>query len=144
MAPAIHVGPEPPLEYLVEAVKEGGGEIASLADAEAVVWAGSPEELPALPNGIKWVQLQSAGIEPWVERIRDTPEVQWTSAVGAYATQVAELALGAAARRDAGHPSVRARHDLGAGGRAGARGLEGRDHRRGRDREGADPPARAA
>ena len=93
MAPAIHVGPEPPLEYLVEAVKQGGGEITSLADAEAVVWAGSPEELPALPNGIKWVQLQSAGIEPWVERIRDTPEVRWTSAVGAYAMQVAELAL---------------------------------------------------
>ena len=93
MAPAIHVGPEPPPEHLVEAVKQGGGEITSLADAEAVVWAGSPEELPALPNGIKWVQLQSAGIEPWVERIRDTPEVQWTSAVGAYAMQVAELAL---------------------------------------------------
>ena len=43
---------------------------------------------------MRWVQLQSAGIEPWIERVRDTPDVQFTSAVGAYATQVAELALG--------------------------------------------------
>ena len=144
MAPAIHVGPEPPLEYLVEAVKEGGGEIASLVDAEAVVWAGSPDELPALPKQIKWVQLQSAGIEPWVERIRDTPEVQWTSAVGAYATQVAEHALALLLAGTRGiHRYARA-NDVGAGGRKGSRGLEGRDHRGGWDREGADPPARAA
>jgi phosphoglycerate dehydrogenase-like enzyme len=93
MAPAIHVGPEP-LERLVQAVKDGGGEVVdSLDGAEAVVWAGSETELAALPASGKWVQLQSAGIEPWVQRIRDTPDVQFTSAVGAYATQVAEHAL---------------------------------------------------
>ena len=64
-----------------------------LSEAEAVVWAGPETELGELPDGVKWVQLQSAGIEPWVERIRDTPDVQFTSAVGAYATQVAEHAL---------------------------------------------------
>jgi phosphoglycerate dehydrogenase-like enzyme len=91
--PAIHVGPEP-LDYLVKAVEAGGGRVVDrLDDAEAVVWAGPEPELQALPPGVKWVQLQSAGIEPWMERIRNTPDVRFTSAVGAYATQVAELAL---------------------------------------------------
>ena len=40
------------------------------------------------------MQLPAAGVEPWLERVRDTPDVQFTSAGGAYATQVAELALG--------------------------------------------------
>ena len=109
MAPAIHVGPQPPAEHLVQAVQDGGGEIAPLADAEAVVWAGSESDLGELPDGVKWVQLQSAGIEPWVERIRDTPDVQFTSAVGAYATQVAEHRAGAAARWDARHSPLRPR-----------------------------------
>jgi D-3-phosphoglycerate dehydrogenase len=90
--PAIHVGPEP-VDHLVKAVEAGGGEIVALHEAEAVVWAGPESALGELPEGIKWVQLQSAGIEPWVERIRDTPNVRFTSAVGAYATQVAEHAL---------------------------------------------------
>jgi D-3-phosphoglycerate dehydrogenase len=40
------------------------------------------------------VQLQSAGIEHWVDRVRETPGVKFTSAVGAYASQVAEHAVG--------------------------------------------------
>ena len=43
---------------------------------------------------MRWVQLPAAGVEPWLERVRETPDVQFTSATGAYATQVAELALG--------------------------------------------------
>ena len=58
-----------------------------------VVWVGGRSELPELSATVKWVQLQSAGIEPWVERVRATPDVQFTSAAGAYATQVAEHAL---------------------------------------------------
>ncbi|RKQ92610.1 D-3-phosphoglycerate dehydrogenase [Solirubrobacter pauli] len=93
-APAIHIGPEP-LAHLVEAVEDGGGRVVALAEAEAIVWAGSEADFPdELPERVRWVQLQSAGIEPWVERIRATPDgVQFTSAVGAYATQVAEHAL---------------------------------------------------
>src|SRR3954447_13290940 len=92
MAPAIHLGPETP-EHLVTAIQEGGGTLAPLEDAEGVVWIGQPDELPELPEGVKWVQLQSAGIEPWVERVRATPGVRFTSATGAYAGQVAEHAL---------------------------------------------------
>jgi phosphoglycerate dehydrogenase-like enzyme len=93
MAPKIHVGPDEP-EHLIRAVEDGGGEPVALEDAEGVVWAGGPQELPELPGSVRWVQLPAAGVEPWLERVRSTPGVQFTSATGAYATQVAELALG--------------------------------------------------
>ena len=92
MAPAIHIGPDAP-EHLVRAVQEGGGTPIALEQAEGVVWVGQPDELPELPASVKWVQLQSAGIEPWVERVRATPGVMFTTAAGAYASQVAEHAL---------------------------------------------------
>jgi D-3-phosphoglycerate dehydrogenase len=93
MAPAIHLGPEAP-EHLVKAIEAGGGTLVGLDEAEAVVWVGSPDELPDLPAGVKWVQLQSAGIEHWVEGVRATPDVKFTTAVGAYSSQVAEHAVG--------------------------------------------------
>ena len=93
MAPAIHLGPDTP-EHLVRAIEAGGGTLVPLEEAEAVVWVGSPDDLPELPASVKWVQLQSAGIEHWVERVRATPGVKFTTAAGAYAAQVAEHALG--------------------------------------------------
>src|SRR4051812_30721295 len=93
MAPAIHLGPDTP-EHLVKAIEGGGGTLTPLDEAEAVVWVGSPDELPELPGSIKWVQLQSAGIEHWVERVRATPGVKFTTATGAYSAQVAEHAVG--------------------------------------------------
>jgi D-3-phosphoglycerate dehydrogenase len=93
MAPAIHLGPDTP-EHLVKAIEAGGGTLAPLDEAEAVVWVGSPDELPELPANVKWVQLQSAGIEHWVERVRATPGATFTTATGAYSAQVAEHAVG--------------------------------------------------
>ncbi|HEX6025536.1 MAG TPA: D-isomer specific 2-hydroxyacid dehydrogenase family protein [Solirubrobacter sp.] len=93
MTPAIHIGPEP-AEHLVKAVEDGGGRPVPLDEAEAVVWNGGPDELPDLPETVRWVQLPSAGVEPWLERVAATPHVLFTSAAGAYATQVAEHALG--------------------------------------------------
>jgi D-3-phosphoglycerate dehydrogenase len=92
MAPAIHIGPDAS-ERLVAAVEAGGGRVAALDEAEGVVWAGPESSFPELPASVRWVQLQSAGIEPWVERVRATPGVRFTTATGAYASQVAELAL---------------------------------------------------
>src|SRR4051794_31461211 len=92
MAPAIHVGPEP-LEDLTHAVEAGGGRVVPLEEAEAIVWDGPESDFPELPDRVRWVQLQSAGVEPWIERIRATPDVRFTSAAGAYSSQVAELAL---------------------------------------------------
>ena len=93
MTPAIHIGPEPS-EHLVNAVEAGGGRPVPLAEAEGVIWHGGPDQLPELPSSVRWVQLPAAGVEKWVERVAATPDVRFTSAGGAYATQVAEHALG--------------------------------------------------
>jgi D-3-phosphoglycerate dehydrogenase len=93
MTPAIHIGPDPS-EHLVNAVEAGGGRPVPLDEAEGVVWHGGPDELPELPSAVRWVQLPAAGVEGWMERVAATPDVEFTSAGGAYATQVAEHALG--------------------------------------------------
>jgi D-3-phosphoglycerate dehydrogenase len=90
--PAIHIGPGDD-DGLAGAVRAGGGEVTPLDGADAVVWFGGAAELPELPESVRWVQLPSAGIESWLERIRAAPGVVWTSAAGAYATDVAEHAL---------------------------------------------------
>ncbi len=93
--PRIYVGPKP-LPELIEAVKEAGGELTDdSAAAEAIVWfGGSPAEFhQADHDGIRWVQLPSAGVESWFTAgiFRDGP--LYTSAVGSYAEAVAEHAL---------------------------------------------------
>jgi D-2-hydroxyacid dehydrogenase (NADP+) len=93
MPPAIHVGPGEQPE-LARAVELAGGSLAPLAQADGVVWAGTgPDSLPDLPRSVRWVQLPSAGVQPWMRRIADTPQVTFTSAAGAYSPQVAEHAL---------------------------------------------------
>ena len=93
MCPSIHVGPGEQPE-LARAVETAGGSVVSLGQADGVVWAGrSRTRCPTLPRSVRWVQLPSAGVEPWMERIRATPQVTFTSAAGAYAPQVAEHAL---------------------------------------------------
>lgn len=91
-SPAVHVGPSP-REDLTAAVERAGGRLVDLADAEAVVWAGPPSELPQLPDAVRWVQLPSAGIEAWFESGRLDRDRQWTSATGAYSDAVAEHAV---------------------------------------------------
>jgi phosphoglycerate dehydrogenase-like enzyme len=93
MCPSIHVGPGEQPE-LSRAVESAGGSLVRLGQADGVVWAGvKPESLPELPRSVRWVQLPSAGVEPWMPRIAATPHVTFTSAAGAYAPQVAEHAL---------------------------------------------------
>src|ERR687886_307545 len=90
-----HFGPEHADTFL-EAVKRGGGRVTDAPEeAEAIVWLGS--EIHRLPDllhsGVRWVQLPSAGVEPWTENgLLDTERV-YTSAAGAYADTVAEHAL---------------------------------------------------
>jgi D-2-hydroxyacid dehydrogenase (NADP+) len=90
--PAIHIGPEDK-DLLVQAVRDGGGEPAPLDGADAVVWYGGADSLPDLPPSVRWVQLPAAGVESWMDRVRAAPDVTFTSAAGAYATDVAEHAL---------------------------------------------------
>ena len=90
MPPALHVAPEPD-RAIEEAVTAAGGQIAELDQAEALVWLDSDSLPEELPDQVRWVQLPSAGVERWLDRI-DRERV-WTSAAGAYGRPVAEHAL---------------------------------------------------
>jgi len=87
------VGPSAPA-VVVEAVRRAGGEVVAAGEAEAVVWLGGADGLgDLLHDGVRWVQLPSAGVEGWLESgVVDDRRV-WTSATGAYAQDVAEHAL---------------------------------------------------
>jgi phosphoglycerate dehydrogenase-like enzyme len=93
---------------LEDAVREGGGEVVPLEQAEAVIWADpqGPGDLRAILDehpAIEWVQLPWAGIEPFVGILDDTH--LWTCGKGVYAEPVAEhtLALLLALLRGVGH-----------------------------------------
>jgi phosphoglycerate dehydrogenase-like enzyme len=92
MPPGVHVAPESD-DAVEEAVTAAGGRIAGLDEADALVWLDSnPESFPDhLPGGVRWVQLPSAGVELWLDRIDG--DRAWTSAAGAYGRPVAEHAL---------------------------------------------------
>ena len=92
-APRIHIpsGDRPDLE---QAVRDGGGVLAPLEDADGLVsLTGDPAKLPELPDSVRWVQLPSAGVEQWVRSgvVRDGRA--WTSATGSFGLPVAEHAL---------------------------------------------------
>lgn len=89
-------------ESLEQAVRDGGGTVAGLDDAEALVWAdpAAPHDLPIVLRqaeadrsgaSLEWVALPFAGIEPYVEHL-DHDRI-WTCARGVYARPVAEHAL---------------------------------------------------
>ena len=91
--------------FFIDAVIEGGGVVASAAQAEGLIWT-SPTDAAGLgalladhPR-IRWVQLPWAGIEPFVD-VLDTHHI-WTAGQGVYAEPVAEhaLALALAGLRD--------------------------------------------
>jgi phosphoglycerate dehydrogenase-like enzyme len=92
-SPRIHLGPTAdPL--LTRGIERAGGILVPLDDAEAIVWTRGPDTFPhRVPETVRWVQLPSAGVEPWISAgIVDTRRA-WTSAAGAYAGNVAEHAV---------------------------------------------------
>ena len=81
---------------LEEAVVRGGAVVSPLEGARALVWNAGPDQFPdSLPDGVRWVQLFSAGVEEWFDSgiIARHSDVEWTSAAGAFAATVAEHAL---------------------------------------------------
>jgi phosphoglycerate dehydrogenase-like enzyme len=92
MSLTVHVAPESDPE-VEAAVRAAGGRIGPLSAADALVWVDSnPDGFPSeLPDRVRWVQLPSAGVERWLDRI--DRERQWTSASGAFGRPVAEHAL---------------------------------------------------
>ncbi len=91
--PQVHLGPTRD-SFLARGIERGGGFLVPLADADAVVWTRCPDTFPdSLPERVRWVQLPSAGVEPWLSAdIVDDTRI-WTSAAGAYAQNVAEHAV---------------------------------------------------
>lgn len=80
----------------MKAIERGGGVSAPLDDASALIWSDGPAQFPrSLPDGIRWVQLPSAGVESWFDAdvFDNHPSVEFTSAAGAFAATVAEHAL---------------------------------------------------
>jgi phosphoglycerate dehydrogenase-like enzyme len=97
-APRIAIGPQP-LDSVVAAVREAGGEVAEIGPAaDALVWLdaadldGLAAALAAAPAA-RWVQLPFAGVEKVAEAGLLNPARTWTCAKGAYAEPVAEHAL---------------------------------------------------
>ena len=80
------------------AVREGGGEVADLAEARALIWADPyaphlyPEVIASAP-AVEWVQLPYAGVEPFVDHLDE--RLAWTCAKGVYADPVAEWVIAA-------------------------------------------------
>lgn len=101
----IAVEPAAPTKPQLErAVVEGGGTLASIEDAEALVWTSyyEPDLLPDfLQRGskIRWVALPFTGIDLYRTHLDDVRE--WTCARGVYARPVAEhaIAMGLAGHR---------------------------------------------
>lgn len=90
----VYVGPEPE-PRIVDAVREGGGTLVALDEADAVVWLEpSPSGFPRhLPESVTWVQLPAAGIGSWLEEGLVTDDIDFTSARGVYSHTVAEHTL---------------------------------------------------
>ncbi|WP_326592132.1 NAD(P)-dependent oxidoreductase [Streptomyces brevispora] len=85
-------------ERIAEAIREGGGRVTDLAEANGVVWMdhGDAETLGRLLDrhpAVRWVQFPWAGVESLVAQgLMDRP-VSFTCAKGLFADQVAEHAL---------------------------------------------------
>ncbi len=80
-------------DAMCAAVVAGGGELADVADASALMWAdpAAADEFPgvvAAAPQIEWVQLPYAGIENFADNL--DPARQWTCGKGVYAEPVAE------------------------------------------------------
>jgi phosphoglycerate dehydrogenase-like enzyme len=93
-SPHVFVGPKRDHELDRLVATAGGTVVESAADADTLVMTGGPDALKELDHdGIRWVQLPSAGIEGWFAAGALRDGVTYTSAGGAYAPACAEHCL---------------------------------------------------
>lgn len=96
-SPRIAVAPRPDPE-VVEAVRAGGGGVVAEREADALVWVdpSDPHSLRSVleDSPARWVQLPSAGIEPFVAAGVLDDQRTWTCAKGIFGVACAEHALG--------------------------------------------------
>lgn len=92
----IAIAPETSPKWVTDAVRDGGGEVVELADAQALVWT-NPRDADGLAKvldahqHLSWVQVPFAGVENFIHLIDDSRV--WTCGKGVYAEPVAEHAL---------------------------------------------------
>lgn len=95
--------------WALDAIADGGGDLAPLEEAEALLlWHHPPDPADVLDAlgrapGVRWIQLPSAGVDRYADVLaRVGEEVTLTCAKGIYAEPVAEhaLALALAGLRD--------------------------------------------
>jgi phosphoglycerate dehydrogenase-like enzyme len=94
--PRLALAPDPSVGWLADAIVEGGGRLAELADCEGIIWADArapkalQQALEHAPSA-RWIQLPFAGIENFVHLVDH--DHLWTCGKGVYAEPVAEMAL---------------------------------------------------
>ena len=89
---------EEPTDEVRRAVRDGGGELVRIEDAEVVVWQDHTGSglAAALEHGrqVRWVQLGSAGVDWLFDQAVFSDRYVWTCAKGdVFADSVAEMAL---------------------------------------------------
>jgi len=82
-----------PDEHLIAAVEQAGGTVTDLKNARVLVWIGTPNDFPELPDSVEYVALKTAGIEGYTAAGLIDDKRLWTNASGFYAEGVAEHAL---------------------------------------------------
>jgi len=92
----VAVAPDTAPDWVRDAVRDGGAELVSPPDAEAVVWFDARDPRAIVPvlaeaTHARWVHLPWAGIEPYVDLLDDVHV--WTCGKGVYAEPVAEHAM---------------------------------------------------
>jgi phosphoglycerate dehydrogenase-like enzyme len=98
LQPNIALEPASMRGWLRDAIESGGGAVVETAEATGLVWAevadaDGLERVLASHDGLEWVQLPWAGVEPYRDVVARHPERRWTCGKGVYAEPVAEHAL---------------------------------------------------
>ncbi|MEJ5928603.1 D-isomer specific 2-hydroxyacid dehydrogenase family protein [Corynebacterium sp. H128] len=78
---------------VIDYLSENGYEETELGEADFLVFNGTPEEFPELPENIRWVQICLAGIDGFEAAGILTSDRRWANARGIFATTVAESAV---------------------------------------------------
>ncbi|MEY2454341.1 MAG: hypothetical protein QOD92_3915 [Acidimicrobiaceae bacterium] len=97
--PKVALMPEGVRPWIADAIREGGGTVVGLPEAEGLVWADTSNAaaldqlLRNDDSAVRWVQLPYAGVEPFARVISQHGDRTWTCAKGVYAEPVAEHAL---------------------------------------------------
>ena len=85
-------------DAIITGIKDVGSEISSESECSGLIWTDPKdvEELDKILNNnsnISWVQLPFAGVEPFVDLMKNKNHLIWSCGKGTYAKPVAEMAF---------------------------------------------------